>query len=139
MIGVIVLTFIGMIIWVLGLYLISRILFEDAEFNDDKVQGIFFVLVIAGFLGGLFNAPSCVCLSRDLTTTYVQPTHILKTNNVTVISHIVGTELYSMKSTESIHWNSTNIMAKITSGKNLWGVPVASDYSFVIYDNKIEK
>lgn len=84
-----------------------------------------FCLVFCSMLSMIFLAPPLYGRWRDLTYTYTQPTFIMKTNNVTVLTYIENGEVRLSASYDKAEWwNSTNIAVRKTSGRNFFGYPL---------------
>lgn len=71
---------------------------------------------------------------KELTYTYEQPTSILKTNNITLITYI-DSDLKNVKFKQydtAEMWNSTNIVIKKIMGRNFFGIKMDGyDWEFV--------
>jgi hypothetical protein len=129
MIGMIILACLGMGTWLAGIILLLSVLFD---YSNNKMGQIFVVLVMFGLTGMVLNCNTFFDPSTDVKILYIEPTSIIKTNNVTVVNHIVNGEVYTKISRETDYWNSTNIMVQITSGNNLYGCKVKDEYEIVI-------
>ena len=115
-------TAIGMIIWMIGFI---------CMFSGGKKEII--PIFILFFLIGLpFMIPGLVTIVKEEVITYEVPTSIIKTNNITVVTHIVGNHIVSFNSfNDASYWNSTNIMIKVTNGKNIIKREISPDYEIV--------
>jgi hypothetical protein len=71
---------------------------------------------------------------RNTVTTYETPTSIIKTNNVTLVNHIVGNELVigGKLFLQADYWNSTNIMIRVNNGENFYGIKVSPAYEVIL-------
>ena len=133
MIGYWVATKIGIIFVGFGLTV-----FFSFVMQRDVVEGIM-ALIICVAMGFLFLTPPLSSRCRELTYTYEQPTSILKTNNITIVTY-VDTDIRDVKykrydSAEM--WNSTNILIQKTMGRNFfWNLLDGYDWEFVAGNEK---
>lgn len=122
---IIISAIIGIICWIVGIVLSIAFLVKTDETLNMRVLTAIIVLIIMGLLGLFFNKPALTTPIKNITTTYENPTHILKTNNVVHVIYIANNCcLVNSTFYESIYWNSTNILIKIINGKNLYNYPV---------------
>ena len=129
MIGMIILACLGMGAWLAGIIIIFSVLLDK---SNNKVGQIFLVLLIFGSFGMAFNCKTFCNPSTDVKILYIEPTSIIKTNNVTVVNHIVNGNVYTEISKGADYWNSTNIIVQVTSGNNLYGYKAKDQYEILI-------
>ena len=87
----------------------------------EDIQACFYSFILAVLLGGFAGIPSFLSVVRDIRTEYAEPTYILRTNDMTHVVYI-NKKIYTESYTDAKYWNSTNILMKVNSGKNIWGV-----------------
>ena len=130
---------IGACFWMAGLVLAINILFTKESYHNlgDTVGASIMALIVFGMFGGLCNISGWVFMDKVTSTTYIPPTSIVKTNNVTLAHYIKdGAVVARLESRCTDYWNSTNIMVEVTSGVNLHGNKVSDKYEIVIKENK---
>ena len=135
MIAEIILAGVGICIGLFTLYLAVLFLFDSVSFHE-RIYTAFFALFLGGTFAFVPMIPSLVSVNKDISYTYIQPTHIDKTNNTTFVIYITDDKgLISKTSCDAEYWNSDNIMVKVKSGKNIWGGEVKDEYEIGIFEN----
>lgn len=128
--------YIGIVIWVLGiLSVIGIMMSKDKEFGEGggKLFGCAILLCTCGLVGMLFTTEATDTAVKDIKVSYVIPTSIIKTNDITNVLYIRDSKiLCSASSSEANFWNSSNIMVRVIDGNNIWGNGVDSRYDVVV-------
>jgi len=102
------------------------------EYDKWSGFGAFICIVLLGFLGALlFGSPSFISIVKDKEDVFVNPTAIVRTNNVTHVVYIHPEKTYTETSTDAKYWNATNIQVRIRNGKNIWGIEVKNEISII--------
>lgn len=126
----------GWIIWLIGFILIVGIIRDKDNILEGhkKVGSICIILIFTGMFGYMITLIGSSNPQRDIVVTYEKPTIIIKTNDITLVNHISkkGELVVIFNSKDVKYWNSTNIMIKITSGKNFYGKDSDSVHEVVI-------
>ena len=124
----------GLTLWVVGLVLMFIIFLDRSNDSGEKLGLSFAAFLLFGCIGLSFNLPGLITPIRNNVTTYEIPTSIIKTNNVTLVNHIVGNELVigGKLFLEAAYWNSTNIMIKVDNGENFYGIKVSPAYEVIL-------
>jgi len=123
----------GLLIWAIGFFVTLFLLFlNDVPFRY-RLAYSFPLFVIALCFGFMLSMPGLVMPLKNITTSYQVPTSILKTNNMTAITHADenGFVIAGFVFPDSSYWDSTNIMVKVVSGKNFYGFDVKPSYEIV--------
>ena len=128
--------YIGIVIWVIGILMIIAIIkSKDEDFGSmgDRIFGCSILLVACGLIGMLFTNEATSTAVKDIKVSYVMPTSIIKTNDITNVLYIRDSKvLCNISSSEASFWNSSNIMVKVINGNNMYGNEVNSSYSVVV-------
>ena len=108
-------------VWCFGIYA-AVVLCVLGQFKYDRGEAIgraIFLLLACGIIGA-FIIPSGPV--KDITYSYIQPTLILKTNGITIVSYIdKKNNVYTISKNDGAWWISTNILVEFKSGENLIG------------------
>jgi len=131
---IIILSIIGICIWVIGFILSVKILFSQVKENMAGDRFIFAIICffVMGTLGWIFSYGGITNPVREIVISYEIPSHILKTNDITIVDHIVGDKLVcNFVNTSASFYNSTNIRVRVISGNNFWKCRVNSLYEVV--------
>ena len=107
---------------------------EDGTASESKFVFSIFSFLFFGSLGFMLCLPGLTTPIRNTVTTYETPTSIIKTNNVTLVNHIVGNELVigGKLFLQADYWNSTNIMIRVNNGENFYGIKVSPAYEVIL-------
>jgi hypothetical protein len=128
-----VLAYVGMAFWVMGLISCGILVFSKKSKLFEKIGGCLLIIGVYGFMGMILTGEATDTAIKDKVISYTSPTSIIKTNNITTVLYIEeGKILCNASSSEASFWNSSNIMVRIISGKNIWGNEVDSRYNVVI-------
>lgn len=125
---------VAIILAFLALYLLAMVFISHPCSSGDYAAGSFLMLFPIVFL----LLPTFLAMSKDKTVGYREPTSIVKTNNATSVVFIEpdgSAHHWSYK--EVSYWNAPNIVIEETSGKNFWGVKVASTFDVALTNNVI--
>lgn len=124
---------IGIIIWAFGIILDGCILCWK-ESVASRAFAILYSSFIIFVLGLIFSIPAIPTPISDVVTVYETPTSILRTNNLTIITHVNGDGcvISGQSFIDAATYNSTNIRVKVVSGKNFYGCEVGKFYKVVI-------
>jgi hypothetical protein len=128
----------GLSLWTLYPVLVAFIfLKEDEDFTlSDKFSVSFITFILFGGIGLALCLPGFIAPVKNIVTTYETPTSVIKTNNVTLVNHIVENELVigggGQLFSSASYWNSTNIMIKVSNGENFYGVKVSPAYEVIL-------
>lgn len=113
--------------WLVLLIGIGIVIALIASPHIDWINKVFFSLIVTVasiFLSLLVGGASSLTTQyKDIETTRVPPTFIIKTNNAVVVYLISksGIVLHSMVTTDAVYWNLTNIIVEISEGNNIYG------------------
>ena len=123
---VIIMSLIGIIVWLVGIIFAIGILFDKEEYIKDRISLAVFTLMFLGLIGLGFNIPGFMIPIKDVVTTYEVPTAIVKSDGVTIIVHVKNKKsvFNNFSTTSTSYWLSTNIMIKVVSGKNFYGYKI---------------
>jgi len=123
----------GLVLWAVGLSLIAFIFLSKTTDSEDKFGMSFGAFLLFGCIGFSLCLPGIITPINTVTT-YEIPTSIIKTNNVTLVNHIVGNELVIGGNLflQAAYWNSTNIMIKVDNGENFYGIKVSPAYEVIL-------
>jgi len=124
----------GLTMWGVGLSLIAFVFFSKTNDSEDKFGLFLLSFIFFGCIGLALCLPGIITPIKNTVTTYETPTSIIKTNNVTLVNHIVGNELVigGKLFLQANYWNSTNIMIKVDNGENFYGIKVSPAYEVIL-------
>ena len=124
----------GLTLWVVGLVLMFIIFLDRSNDSGEKLGLSFAAFLFFGCIGFALCLPGIITPIKNTVTTYETPTSIIKTNNVTLVNHIVGNELVigGKLFLQADYWNSTNIMIKVDNGENFYGIKVSPAYEVIL-------
>lgn len=120
----VILAAIGTLMWTAGIGLIIAEFFETLDVMEEKLRISLVIFIVLGILGFIFLIPSVITLSKDIVTEYINPTSIIRTNDMTHVIYIKDQRLYTESYNEVKYWNATNIRIKVYSGNNIWNSKV---------------
>jgi len=119
----------GIMVWIFGVWMIVDIVLG----SKNVLEAIFVSFatgIVIGSIGALVGLHGLMEPIRNEVITYETPTSIIKTNDITIVTHIIKGDVVisSQVFKEASYYNSTNIMIEVRCGKNFYGCDVGPFY-----------
>lgn len=133
-IPIIMFSIVGIMLWLAGIVIAIYLMLDRSEDFVNRLSCTMACCVVFGLLGMGFNVPGIIEPVWDVKYRYEVPTHITKTNDITVITYISDKGKLAYKSDTSAEWyNATNIMVKMPYGENFYRKSVVGLPEIILY------